>query len=70
MDARALAEAAGVRLGRVLSLRLDDAVAIPRRIQQPRMMEAAIATSEPIPDIIPGNVAVHAGVMMIYQLDR
>ncbi len=70
MDARALAEAAGVRLGRVLSLRLDDAVAIPRRIQQPRMMEAAIATSGPIPDIIPGNVAVHAGVMMIYQLDR
>lgn len=67
-DARSLAEAAGARLGRIVNLRLDDAVAAPRRFAQVRMMEAGGSAAGPEVDIIPGDVAVEAGVTVVYQL--
>lgn len=67
-DAQALADAAGVRLLRVLDVRLDDAM--PIRPPQPMLgaermmvMDAAVP-----PPISPGDVTVHASVNLVYEI--
>lgn len=62
-DALALANAAGVRLGAVLSLQLDPAESAPR----PMMLRMAEAASPPI---TPGEVSVRAGVTIVYRIEQ
>ncbi len=61
-EAAALADAAGIRLGPVLSLQLDPAESPPR----PMMMR--LAESAP-PQITPGEVSVRAGVTVVYRIE-
>ncbi len=69
-DARSLAAAASVRLLRVLSLTLDQAVATPIRVQTEAYAErAALAMDGPTPPIASGDVTVQAQVLLVYQID-
>ncbi len=63
-DAHALAEAASVRLVRVLSLRLDETAAVPLPMAAERF--AMKAAAEPV--IAPGEVTVRAAVSMLYEV--
>lgn len=66
-DARALAEAAGVRLEQVLEVRLDDAQ--PIRPPQPMMAERMMAMdADGAPPISPGDVTVRASVNLVYRI--
>lgn len=67
-DAEALAAAAGVRLVRVLEVRLDDAQ--PIRPPQPMMYERAMAMDMggESPPISPGDVTVRASVNLVFQI--
>lgn len=62
-DAEALAHAAGVRLGQIVSLQLDAGGYAPR----PRL--AAFAAGAAVP-ITPGTVPIRAAVTLVYQIDR
>jgi uncharacterized protein YggE len=64
-DALAMAEAAGVRLGRLLSARLDDAAAPPVPI---RMRTESFAVAASAPPIEPGDVSIHARVTLSYEI--
>ncbi|MFA5515209.1 MAG: SIMPL domain-containing protein [Desulfuromonadales bacterium] len=64
-DAAALAQAAGVRLVRVLSLNLDQPPSAPMRIGMERYAMKAMA-DEPV--IAPGEVTVRAGVNLVYEV--
>ncbi len=69
-DARSLAAAASVRLLRVLSLTLDQAVATPVRVQTEAYAERAVlAMDGPAPPITSGDVTVRAQVLLVYQID-
>lgn len=65
-DARAVAEASGVRLGRLLSARLDDAAVppVPVRMQAEALSMAHAAA----PPIEPGEVSVRARVTLTYEI--
>jgi hypothetical protein len=65
-DARVLADAAGSKLGRIMSLNLDHARPVPIVAQRAFMAEAAMAS--PAPAIIPGDVTVRASVTAVYEL--
>ncbi len=62
-DARELAHAAGIRLGRVLSLRLNPAGHPPQR------RVAAFAEGSSVP-ITPGTVPVRAEVTIVYRISQ
>jgi uncharacterized protein len=65
-DAQALADAAGLRLVRVISINLDDAMPI-----RPVMMERSMAMGMPDmsePPITPGDVTVRATVNLMYEI--
>ena len=62
-EARALARAAGVRLGNILSLRLGPPVA------RPQLRVAAFAQAAPVP-LTPGTVPVRAEVTMVYRIEQ
>ena len=67
-DATTLADAAGLRLVRVLSITLDQAAA-PRPIPTMQRMSAGMAMAEAAPPPIqPGDVTVHANVTVVYQI--
>lgn len=66
-DARILADAAGVKLVRVLSVRLDDAQPISEYRSQMRMAGDA-AMSAPPPSITPGDVTIRASVTIVYEI--
>ncbi len=65
-DAEALAEAAGVRLGRLLDARLDDASSPPVPVRM-RAESFAVAATTPIE---PGDVTVHARVTLTYAVEE
>ena len=65
-DARTLADAAGVRLVRIVSLTLDEAGVRPVFTQQGRMGLAMEARSAP--PIVPGDVTVRASVTVVYEI--
>ncbi len=65
-DARALANAASVKLEEVLDLRLEGAEAATRPMHVARMAEASMAA----PDIVPGQVTVNANVTMSFRISR
>lgn len=70
-DARSLASAASVRLVKVLSLKLDDAVATPVRIRTEGLSQrAAMAMDVAEPPISSGDVVVRASVHLIYQIEQ
>jgi uncharacterized protein len=64
-DARALAGASRVQLGRVLSIQLEETAAIPRP-QEMLMRTADTVTAAP--QLTPGTVPVTAVVVMTYQI--
>jgi uncharacterized protein YggE len=64
-DALAMAEAAGVSLGRLLSARLDDAAAPPVPV---RMRAESFAVAASAPPIEPGDVSIHARVTLTYEI--
>lgn len=64
-DALAVAEAAGVRLGRLLSARLDDAAAPPVPV---RMHAESLVATASAPPIEPGDVGIHARVTLTYEI--
>ena len=67
-DARTLAEAAGLRLVRILSITLDG----PPVVSRPGgfAMEArAMADAGAAPPISPGNVTVRASITVVYEID-
>ncbi len=66
-DARTLADAASLRLVRVLSITLDQAAAPRPTIQR---MSAGMAMAEAAipPPIQPGDVTVHANVTVVYEI--
>ena len=67
-DAHTLAEAAGLRLVRVLSITLDQAAA-PRPIPMMQRMSAGMAMAEAAPPPIqPGDVTVRASVTVVYAI--
>jgi uncharacterized protein YggE len=66
VDAKALAEAAGVRLGRVLSVQLDETAPTPRRMEMARMTDMMKAGAPP--ELVPGLVPVSAGVSLTYEI--
>lgn len=66
-DAKVLTEAAGVRIVRVLSVRLDDASPIVDYRSQMRM-GGDMALSAPSPSITPGDVTIRASVTIIYEI--
>ena len=69
-DARTLADAAGLRLVRVLSITLDQAAA-PRPIPMMQRMSAGMAMAEAAPPPIqPGDVTVHANVTVVYEIAK
>lgn len=69
-DARSAAEAASVRLVRVLSLTLDEAVATPVRMQtEGYSMRTAMAMDQREPPISSGDVTVRANVTLVYEID-
>lgn len=65
-DARALAEAAGTRLGKVVSLNLDHARATPHRVMANR---AFMAEADSAPAVRPGEITVQASVTAVYELE-
>ena len=65
VDALAMAEAAGVRLGRLLSARLDDAAAPPVPV---RMRAESFAVAASAPPIDPGDVSIRARVTLTYEI--
>ena len=67
-DALSLAEAASVKLVKILSARLDEAVASPQTIRFESYGESALARAGSAPGITPGEVVVRASVTLIYQL--
>jgi uncharacterized protein YggE len=66
-DALAVAEAAGVRLGRLLSARLDDAAAPPVPV---RMRTESFAVAASAPPIEPGDVSIRARVTLTYEIEE
>ncbi|MDX1764290.1 MAG: SIMPL domain-containing protein [bacterium] len=69
-DARSAAEAASVRLVRVLSLTLDEAVATPVRMKtEGFVMRTAMAMDHTEPPITSGDVTVRANVTLVYEID-
>lgn len=67
-DARTLAQAAGVKLLRVVELRLDPDAAQPvMRLAQPAMLRSMAAESAP-PIIAPDDLQVRAGVTMRWEV--
>jgi uncharacterized protein YggE len=65
-DAKTLADAAGVRLVRVVSVSLDDAGWHPPVAKMGRAM--AVAEAGAAPPISPGDVTVRAGVTIVYEI--
>jgi uncharacterized protein YggE len=65
-DARTLADAAGVRLLRVVSISLDDASHRPPVARMGRAV--AMAEAGAAPPIAPGDVTVRAGVTIVYEI--
>jgi len=66
--AEALAEAAGVRLARIVSIDLQPAHIAPYRAAAPMMMERAAADAAP--PIEPGEVATSASVRMVFEISE
>ena len=67
-DARTLADAASLRLVRVLSITLDQAAA-PQPIPMIQRMSAGMAMAEAAPPPIqPGDVTVRANVTVVYEI--
>jgi uncharacterized protein len=67
-DAQALAEAAGVKLGGVLNLQLDDAGMPPQPMAMLRDVSSA-STMAAAPELTPGVVPVSAGITITYRID-
>jgi uncharacterized protein YggE len=67
-DASALAKAASVRLVRILSISLDEAVEQPLRINRPEYARASVAMADAAPDISPGEVTVRASVLVVFEI--
>ncbi|MCK4872788.1 MAG: SIMPL domain-containing protein [Phycisphaerales bacterium] len=67
-DADALAEAAGVKLVRVLSVNLDGAAAPPIPYRGEKMMMATRGGESDTPPIQPGDVTVRAHVTIVYEI--
>lgn len=67
-DARSLADAASVKLVRVLSLSLDNAVTTPFRVQPESFARGLMAAEAAAPPISSGEVTVQAGVMLVYEI--
>jgi uncharacterized protein len=67
-DAQALAEAAGVRLGGILNLQLDDAAMPPRPMEM--MRDMARASTLAGPELTPGVVPVAAGITITYRIEE
>jgi len=67
LDATVLADAAEVKLGRILTLNIDSARAEPPVVRGRFMAEAAMATSEP--PMMAGDVTVRASVTAVYELE-
>jgi uncharacterized protein YggE len=69
-DAQSLAQAASVRLVRVLSLSLDNAVATPIVMRTEGFAgRAALAMDSTVPPISSGDVTVRASVTLVYEID-
>jgi uncharacterized protein YggE len=70
-DARGLAEAASLRLVRVLSINLDSAAAIPvtQRFGESGVMRAAVTQAGAPTPISPGDVTVKASVTIVYEVE-
>jgi len=69
-DARSAADAASVRLVRVLSLTLDEAVATPVRMKTEGFsMRTAMAMDHTEPPISSGDVTVRASVTLVHEID-
>ena len=68
-DARTLADAANLKLVRVITINLDQA-ASPRPLAMPmnRGMEMAMASSTAPPPINPGDINVQASVTVVYEI--
>ena len=66
-DARVLAVAAGTKLGKVISLNLDNARAKPRVVA---MNRAYLAEDAMTPPVVPGEVTVHASVTAVYEIRK
>lgn len=69
-DALSLSEAASVRLVRILSAQLDEAVARPLIVRMDSFSESALARAESAPGITPGDIAVRASVTLTYQIGQ
>jgi uncharacterized protein YggE len=69
VDARSLAEAGGVSLEKILSLKLENATETPLRLKSTGINQAMMASRESAPAIIPGDVMVRAGVLIVYQVE-
>ena len=67
-DARSLADAASVKLVRVLSLSLDNAVTTPFRVPPESFARGLMAAEAAAPPISSGEVTVQAGVMLVYEI--
>lgn len=67
-DARSLADAASVKLVRVLTLSLDNAVATPFRVGAESFARGAMTAEAAAPPISSGEVTVQAGVMLVYEI--
>ena len=67
-DARTLADAANLRLVRVITINLDQAAAPrPLAMSMNRGMEMAMASTAP-PPVNPGDVNVNASVTVVYEI--
>lgn len=70
-DARTLADAANLKLVRVLSINLDQAAAPrPLAMSMNRGMEMAMASGAAPPPINPGDVNVNASVTVVYEIEE
>jgi len=67
-DARSLADAASVKLVRVLTLSLDNAVSTPFRVQPESFAREAMAAEAAAPPISSGEVTVQAGILLVYEI--
>ena len=65
-DARVLAEAAGYKLGRVVSLNLDHARSQDVFLSEVKMFRSADMEAPPV---VPGDVSVNASVTAVYELE-
>jgi len=68
-DAKVLAEAAGLRLGRVLSISVDDAYVDQPMRNYGMKMDMAMSTETASPPVEAGEISVRATVRILYEVN-